>query len=154
VYFETSRKKTPLIEYWFKFFKEYFMKRSMALLISAIIGLIYGIFLIIIFFTGNIVNSGYMANSSPVLEALTGGIVIVLVLPHMICVLVAVIFNILGWVVNKREFALTAGILYSASAVMFIVFAVFVVPSIVLSFVGYVKLKEIIEQNEMKTAAV
>jgi hypothetical protein len=120
------------------------MKRSIVLLISAIIGWVYGMFITISFFTGAIVNS------SPGVEALAGGIAAVLVLPHMICVLIALIFNILGWAVNKREFALTAGILYSASAAMFILFAVFVVPSIVLSFVGYAKLKKIIEENRNK----
>ena len=117
------------------------MKRSIVLLIAAIIGLAYSIYII-----------GYFGslNSGNEYGSLASGIATAMVLPHMICLIIAVVFNIIGWVINKRGFALTAGILYSVSAVLFIMYAIFVIPSIVLSFVGFVRLKKIIEQNKIK----
>ncbi len=119
------------------------MKRSVALLISAIIGLIYGIYIISYFVDIN-------ASSSSTSDIIGSGIATALVLPHMIFVLIAVIFNIISWAINSRPFALTAGILYSVSALLFILYALFVVPSIVLSFVGFAKLKKIIEYNKQE----
>jgi hypothetical protein len=123
------------------------MKRSIALLIAAVIGLVYGIYIISYFV-------GTTANSSSGIEMVAVGIATALVLPHITCVLVALIFNIVGWAINKRGFALTAGILYSVAAVVFISYAFFVVPSIVLSFVGYAKLKKIIEFNKNKQGEI
>lgn len=117
------------------------MKRSKALLISAIIGTLYAIYLIVYF-------GGVMSNSGDTAEAVGGAIATALVTPHMALVVLAVIFNWLGYFMNKRGFALTGGILYSVAGVMFIIYILFVVPSIVLSFVGFANLKKIIESNK------
>jgi hypothetical protein len=115
-------------------------KRSLALLFAGLVGLAYGIYIISYF-------AGTVAKSSSTAEAIGGGIATALVLPHMLFVLLAVLFNILAWALNSRPFALTAGILYSVSAIMFILYALFVVPSIVLSFVGFARLKKIKAYN-------
>lgn len=115
-------------------------KRSTALLISAILGVAYSLYLIAYF-------SGVIGGSESESEALGAGIATALVTPHMVCVVIAAIFNVLGWVNNKRNFALVGAILYCVSAVLFLVYAMFVLPSIILSFVGFTRLKKIIAEN-------
>lgn len=116
------------------------IKRSKALLISAILGTLYSLYLIS-YFGGGIFGSKGGA------ELAGAAIATALVTPHMILVVLATIFNWLGYFSNKRGFALTGGILYSVGGVIFIIYIIFVIPSIVLSFVGYAKLKNIIEIN-------
>lgn len=110
-------------------------KKSVLLLISAILGVLYAIFIVVYF-----VSAGAGAKSNA--EALGIGIAAMLVMPHMICAVLAAIFNVLGWALSKRGFALTGGILYSVAAVMFPLYALFVLAQIILSFVGFAKLKK------------
>lgn len=114
-------------------------KHSKALLVAAIIGVLYSIYLICYF-------SGAIGGSEGAEQA-GAAIATALVTPHMILVVLATIFNWLAYFTNKRGFALTAGILYSVGGVIFIVYIVFVIPSLVLSFVGYANLKKINEHN-------
>lgn len=116
------------------------LKHSKALLVSAIIGTLYMIFLIANF-------GGAIANSTDAAEQAGAAIATALVTPHMILVAIALIFNWVSYFTNKRGFALTAGILYSVGGVLFLLYIFFVVPSLVLSFVGYAKLKTINEEN-------
>lgn len=111
------------------------MKKSKALIISSILGIIYSIYLISYF-------GGALTGSSGGTEALGGAIATALVTPHMICVVLATIFNTLGAFLNKSGFALVGGILYSVGGVVFVMYILFVVPMIILSFVGYAKVKK------------
>lgn len=119
-------------------------KRSKALLISAILGIAYSIYLISHF-------AGATASTEGA-EQVGAAIATALVTPHMILVVLAAIFNAVAYFTNKRGFALTAGILYSIGGVVFLLYILFVVPSLVLSFVGYVNLKKINEHNASVTA--
>ena len=65
-----------------------------------------------------------------------------LVTPHMICTVLAVIFNGLGLFMNKRGFALTGAILYAVAIVMFIPYFMFIIIQMILSFVGFAKMKK------------
>lgn len=120
-------------------------KHSKLLLISAILGSIYAIYLIVYF-------GGGIAESKDAAEAAGRAIATALVTPHMILVALAVIFNWIGYFSNKRGFALTGGILYSVAGVIFILYLIFLVPSIILSFVGYAKLKKVVEINNTNQA--
>lgn len=119
-------------------------KRSKALLISAILGIAYSIYLIS-HFAG-------ATSSTEGAEQVGAALATVLVTPHMILVVLAAIFNAVAYFTNKRGFALTAGILYSVGGVLFLLYILFVVPSLVLSFVGYANLKKINEHNAAITA--
>jgi ribosomal protein S25 len=125
------------------------MKRSVPLLIAAIIGLIY-----VICIMSNLSNfAGAIAS---VLSAMGRGRIgrtetIVLLFPHIIFVLIAVIFNIIGWAVNKRGFAITAGILYSVSLIPCFIL---IIPSLVLSFVGAAQLKKKEDGNAQQNIVV
>ncbi len=116
-------------------------KRSIPLLIGAILGVIYSIYIISYFSTA-------ISSSTSASATLGAGIATALVLPHMICTILAAIFNIIGWAANLRWSALVGGILYCLAAVMFFMYAPFVLVQIVLSFVGFVGLKKIIAENK------
>lgn len=109
-------------------------KKSVLLLISAILGMIYAIYSIV-YWTG--VNSGVSG-----WEALGSGIATALVMPHMICAVLAAIFNVLGWALSSRGLALTGAILYAVAAALFPMYAFFVLVQMILSFIGFAKLKK------------
>lgn len=110
-------------------------KRSIPLLISAILGVAYAIYIIVYF-------GSVGSNAQNVSEAIGTGIATALVLPHIICTVIAVIFNILAWALNKKAFALVAGILYAVAAVLFFLYALFVIVQMILCFVGFAKLRK------------
>jgi hypothetical protein len=97
------------------------------LLVSFILGALYAVY-IVSYFLG-------IGGSS-----IGGAIATALVTPHIICVILAVIFNGLGCFQNKRGFALTGAILYTVALMLFIPYFMFVIIQMVLSFVGFTKL--------------
>jgi Zn-dependent protease with chaperone function len=117
------------------------VKKSKLLLISSILGALYAIYIVLYF-------SGVVSGSSSDAESVGSAIATILVLPHILLTIVAVIFNIIGYAKNSRGFTLTAAILYAVAGVMFFIYALFILPSMILSFVGYSKLKEINETNK------
>lgn len=108
-------------------------KKSVFLLISAILGVLYALYSIVYW-------SGAASGSSGA-AAVGAGIATVLVMPHMICAVLAAIFNVLGWTMNSRGLALTGAILYAVAAVLFPIYAMFVLIQMILSFVGFAKMK-------------
>lgn len=110
-------------------------KKNVLLIISAILGLAYTIYLIV-YFTG--ANAGAASDA----ESLGTAIATAMVLPHLILIAFATIFNIIAVLTNKGGLALTAGILYAVGALFFLLYALFVAPMIVLSFVGFAQLKK------------
>ena len=117
-------------------------KRSKLLLISAILGALYSVYLMSHF-------GGEMLGSNGGMELASATLATALVTPHMILVVLATIFNWVAYFSNKRGFALTGAILYSVGGVIFMLYIIFVIPSIVLSFIGYSNLKKIIENNNL-----
>lgn len=111
-------------------------KKSKCLLIAWILGAAYVLFLFSYF-------SGLNTNTTDTAEALGAGLATALVMPHMIVTLLAVIFNVLGWAMNKRGFALTGGILYAVAMVLFPLYLFFVIVQMILSFVGFANLKKL-----------
>lgn len=110
------------------------MKRSKLLLISAIIGSIYTIYIISHF-------AGAVSGSSGAEQA-GAGLATLLVMPHMAFVFLAVVFNWLGFIFKLRWGALVAGILYAVSMVMFFMYFMFVIVEMILCFVAYSKMKK------------
>lgn len=115
-------------------------KRSILLLLSAIIGVLY-IAYSISYWTG--ANTGNTSTTT----VIGAGLATALVFPHLICAGLAVIFNILGWTMNHRGFALTGAILYAVSMLLFPFYFMFVLLEAILSFVGFARLKKINEAN-------
>lgn len=110
-------------------------KRSVLLLIAAILGAAYLVYSIV--YWGG-VNSAEASTA----EAIGAGIATALVLPHLICTGIALLFNILGWAMRHRGFALTAGILYSVAILLFAVYFMFVVIEAALCYIAFARMKK------------
>ncbi|MBM7835909.1 hypothetical protein [Clostridium sardiniense] len=118
-------------------------KHSKALLVSAILGTLYSIYLISHWADAILNTSGGL--QSLIMIAMS------IFIAHIISLVLATIFNWVSYITNKRGFALTAGILYLVAGIVFLPYIIFVILSIVLSFVGYVNLKKINETNKIIT---
>lgn len=115
------------------------MKKSKLLLAAGIIGTLYLIYLIS-YFTNAV-------SSTDGAEAIGAGIATALVMPHMVCVIIAVIFNWLGWAFKARWGALVAGIMYAVSMVCMFLYAIFVLLEMIFCFVAFAKMKNASEKN-------
>ena len=104
-------------------------KKSAALLVSAILGILYAVYSI--FYWG-----GASSGSSSAAYAIGAGIATAIVMPHLICAVLAAIFNTLGWAMNHRAFALTGAILYAVAMVFFPMYVMVVIIEMIRSFVG------------------
>lgn len=110
-------------------------KLNIPLLISFIIGVLYMLYSLVYW-------SGATSGMSNEWEQLGAGIATALVMPHLICTLIAVVFNALGLFLNKRGFALTGAILYSVAIVLFLAYFMFVIIEMILSYVGFATMKK------------
>ncbi len=110
------------------------MKRNNCLLVAAILGTLYVLYLIVYF-------AGAMSDAPDTETTIGAGIATALVMPHMICVAIAVIFNWVGWSCRVRWGALVAGILYAVSMLLMFLYALFVLPQMILCFIAFAKMK-------------
>lgn len=119
------------------------MKRSVLLLIALIIGLAY-LVLQISLLTGSANKVATMSTETAeqVGEALGTAIGVTLLMPHVILIALAVIFNAVGWLGKARWAALTAAILYTVGGVLGFVNFLFVLVPMVLCYVAYGKMKK------------
>lgn len=109
------------------------MRKSKLLLVSWILGALYFVY-IVAYLTGAL-------SSSTGAEQAGAAIASAILFPHMLAVGLAVLFNILGWSMCGRGFALTGGILYAVSIILFPLYFFFVIIQMILSFVGYAKMQ-------------
>lgn len=105
-----------------------FRNRSKVVFFSALLGTLYTLYLVF-YFSGAVSGSQREAQ-------LGAAIATALVTPHMVLVGLAAIFNWVGFFKNKVWGALTAGILYAVAGLIFLAYFIFVIPMIVLSFIG------------------
>ncbi|NFH49420.1 benzylsuccinate synthase, partial [Clostridium sporogenes] len=112
-----------------------FKKRSKAFFTGLILATIYLIYIISYFY--GILGDGDTA------EQIGSGLAAALVTPHIVVLAIAVMFGWLAFGLSSSGFALTASILYTVAGVMFIPYIFFVIPSIILGFVGYANQKNI-----------
>ncbi|PKK93678.1 MAG: benzylsuccinate synthase [Tenericutes bacterium HGW-Tenericutes-6] len=68
-------------------------------------------------------------------------------LPHLIVTIIAVIMGWIGFGTKSSGFILTSAILYCVSLFMFMFVFFYLVPSIVLGFVGYANQKKLSRNN-------
>lgn len=83
-------------------------------------------------------------------EKLARELVFAMVLPHMLCMGTAIVFNWIGWVLHAPWAALAAGLLYGASALFAMIYAPCVVIELSLCIIGYVRMKQQNEQPSVK----
>lgn len=110
-------------------------KKSILLLISAILGTFYSIYIINHFFTGII-------SSNNVFEQAGISIATFIVTPHIIGTVIATALNWVAYFKHDKVVALVTAILYLVSGLLFLFYIIFVLPSIVLSFIGYSNIKK------------
>lgn len=91
--------------------------------------------------------TGANTGNTDTATAIGAGIATALVFPHLICAGLAVIFNILGWAMNHRGFALAGAILYAVAMILFPPYFMFVLLEVIFSFIGFARLKKINEAN-------
>lgn len=106
---------------------------NILLLISFIIGALYLLFSLFYW-------SGISSAEQSFMEQVGAGIATALVMPHLICTALAVLFNGLGTFMKKRGFALTGAILYSVAIVLFPMYFTYVIVEAVLSYIGFAKM--------------
>lgn len=109
-------------------------KRSKLALISWVLSLLYLVYLISYFAGGMGSTSGS--------EQAGAAIATALIFPHMLVVGIGLIFNILGYFLNNRAFVLVGAILYSVSILLFMLYFMFVIVQMILSYVAFAKMKK------------
>lgn len=110
-------------------------KFNSLLLISFILGVLYSLY--IIYYCVSMSGSG-----TSDAENLGIGIGLTLIMPHLICAVLATIFNGLGVFLNKRGFALTGAILYTIACVLMPIYFMFTIIQAILSYIGFAKMKK------------
>lgn len=112
-----------------------FNNRSKAAFVAALLGTAYAVYSVIYW-------AGATGSATNDAEAVGAFIATALVLPHMLVTVLAAIFAIVGFFTRKSGLILTGAILFSVAAVLFLLYAVFLIPSIIFGFVGYSKQKK------------
>ncbi|MBR4892763.1 MAG: hypothetical protein IKZ35_02135 [Clostridia bacterium] len=115
-------------------------KISKVALVATILSTLYSVYLISYFVGGVATSSGT--------EQIGGAIATALVMPHMTVFLLGAVFGWLGCFLKASWSLLVAAILYSVATVLFMVYALFCIPMIVLGFIGYSKQKKINITNQ------
>lgn len=112
-----------------------FKNRSKVLFVCNVLTTIYVIYLLC-HFLGT-------TTSSDSAEALGGAIATTIVMPHIFFMLLGAIFGWLGFFMKKNWGVLVGAILYCVGAFMFLLYAMFSIPIIILGFVGYSNQKKL-----------
>lgn len=109
-------------------------KKSKLALASWILSLLYLIYLVSYF-------GGSMGASNGA-EQVGVGIATALVFPHMLTLGIGLIFNMLGYFLNRRSFILVGAILYSVSILLFMMYFMFVILQMIFSYIAFAKMKK------------
>ena len=117
-------------------------KRSVLLLIALVIGLGY-LCLQISNITTHVTDASFTnpQTAEETGEALGTALGVTVLMPHVILITLAVIFNAVGWLGKARWAALTAAILYTVGGVLGLVNFVFVLIPMILCYVAYGRMK-------------
>ena len=108
------------------------MKRNKLLLVALILGAAYVVYSLWYWFGGGAAGSVGADSASQV----GAGLATMLVTPHLVLTMVAVVFNALAFFMG----ALVAGILYAVAMVLFLAYFFFVLVQMILCFVAYAKM--------------
>lgn len=112
-----------------------FKERSKVLFVASLLTTAYVIYLMIYF------GSSFFSEDGA--EVIGGALATALVTPHMLMLGLGAVFSWIGFIFKKSWAALVAAILYCVGAMLFLMYAMFVIPSIILGFIGYSKQKKL-----------
>lgn len=110
-------------------------KRSLCLLIAFFLSVVYFLYLLVCLTDG-------LSPNIDEWEALGWMLGASLMLPHIICLMIATLFDLIGWAARSRSCALVSAVLYIVSMAMMPLYFMFVVVQMVLSFVGFALMKQ------------
>jgi hypothetical protein len=102
-----------------------FKGRSKSLFVGTVIALLYTIYII-----GYMASTGEAVSSDDSAEAVGTGLAMLLILPHVTLTVVGTLFGVIAF-------------FWAVAAATFILYAAFLIPSIVLGFVGYTAQKKL-----------
>ena len=120
-------------------------KRSLWLLAAGVIATIYLLYLCIYY--------GRLVLSSSGIARETAVTLLIFIAPHIVFTAIGAVFNWFAFVTNVRALAFSSGIVYIIGCIAGILYLpanLVVIPSAILSFVGFTKLKEINNVNDSK----
>lgn len=115
--------------------KENRVKGRILMLIAAVIGTAYLVYLIS-HFVGGVNDAAEGA------EAVGTALATVMVTPHMIFVGIAALMSWLSVFCKLSGFALTAGIIYLVAIIVFPMYFMFVIVEAIFSFIGYARMRK------------
>lgn len=123
--------------------KGFITSRNTLLLIALIIGVIYVIAQIAnISSASNAVSTANPESAEELGTAIGTAIGVGLLMPHIILTVIGVIFNAVAWFMSAKWASLTAAILYVVGGVLGFSNLIFLLPSLILCFVAYSKMKK------------
>lgn len=111
------------------------MKKSKMLLVSWILTLAYLVYVLV--YVSSYGNSGSDS------EQAGAAIAFLLMLPHLAVTFIGLIMNFLGWILNKRGFALAGAILYSVAMFLFFPYFFFILIQTILGYVAFAKMGKV-----------
>ncbi|MDY0318265.1 MAG: hypothetical protein RBQ64_06835 [Candidatus Izemoplasmatales bacterium] len=117
-----------------------FKGRSITAFLSVLIASAYLVYLIISFrdFNNQSDNAG---------EQFFRALLTLFLLPHLVVTIIAVILGWVGFGMKSSGFVLSSAILYCVSSAMFLLVFFYLVPSIVLGFIGFAEQKRLSRTN-------
>lgn len=113
-----------------------FKNRSIYSFIAVVLAAAYAVYLVSYMAQAN-------AETTSDAEAVGAGIATLLVLPSLLVLLVGILLGLIGFFNRSAGLHLTAAIIYASAGLFFILYAVFLIPSIVLGFIGWAQQKKI-----------
>lgn len=120
-------------------------KHSEWLLAAGVAATIYLLYLCI-YYARLVLSSSGVARETAVT-------LLIFIAPHIIITAIGAVFNWFAFATNVRALAFSSGILYIIGCIAGILYLpanLFIIPSIILSFIGFIKLKEINNMNDSK----
>lgn len=124
---------------------QFFKNHSKMVLVSTILVSLYAILLMANFYGG-------VANSNSDAEAAGGIIATALVTPHMILIVLGVVFSVVALFANKNWAAITSCVLVFVSTVLFPPSFMFTIPLGIIGIIAIVCLNKFNQKADMNTA--
>lgn len=117
--------------------------KSKLLLVALVLSALYMVYSVWYWFGG-----GAASQTGGDASAQLGGVLAAaLVTPHLLLAFLGLVFNALGFAMDKRAFALTAGILYAVAIVLFPMYFFFVIIQMILCFVSFAKMRKSVKAS-------
>lgn len=105
-------------------------KKNKSMLICSFLGSLYTIVLFTYIFTNIFFQSNFILRIIPIFLG-------IILAPHFIVILIATIFAWISYFTNNPLYTFASAILFSISCLLFFLFAIFIIPMVVLSAVTY-----------------